>query len=854
MNRKKKPKMKSLAVTSVALALGGGFVVAENPPTVFAALQAAMPAKARTATENQTGYQAAVKAAKAVNDFVTGTMTTDKKLVDDASKALDNYVTTAGNTIDQVQVTRLNDKLSQALDTYKSDLKQWQNLAVIFNNSLDGYDYKGTQADKIDIDSNVQRVNASITKVEEAEKKTNEVAKANIGNAQNWTKAQEAANAVTAANAKLTTNKTKINTLFNQLQAAVNATSGVKDWDAYLKTENDLEGQIDAEQADYQRDIKAYESAAKNYNAVLNSYDYQGTQAKPIDIDTLVSELNKSYAGIDPKQETDQSAAQSNYDMGVKDEDEQKDIDAAYQAAHDAYSSYETALDTQNTDQNTLADVVAAFPWQSATTQDAASDYDAWQMKYTAAVQKVQEDIQSVSDKGKTYQTALDSYNALSSNPLFPDGNPTVITDSASNSAQDYLNALQNPTNLSDLTAGTGTIPDAVKKYQALEGQGALWEDIQSELTAYTKVTDQIGSIKSQIQEIVNWYKNFPYEEAITHIDGSSLTSADVQTILAELSSLTTRNDGPSLQSLYDQANALASQLTAVYNDFSSAIDTYNAGPAVTGGYIAPLSQEALKTNYNGNQGIITGVNSKVPRVIQSIQDGISSLKGEGDTFATPNTYTGDPSSVTEYTAWVQAQMNILAQANQLGTVDVNNPSDWNRLYTYGFITLAGIGESVVFPTVTPVTFVPPTWTSDYVVPTRPTNMIANIPVEPNTPTPPTYIPGVTDEVVSAQDAGQLATPVYQAGVFDQVVLPLGAGVPAQPNIPVQPNTPVPPSIPVQPSTPVRPDIPVQPHNTGKNLPTTGEKSGRFLTVIGGLAIIGVLGMTYEVLKRRKTE
>ncbi|WP_406835510.1 LPXTG cell wall anchor domain-containing protein [Lactococcus lactis] len=48
--------------------------------------------------------------------------------------------------------------------------------------------------------------------------------------------------------------------------------------------------------------------------------------------------------------------------------------------------------------------------------------------------------------------------------------------------------------------------------------------------------------------------------------------------------------------------------------------------------------------------------------------------------------------------------------------------------------------------------------------------------------------------------------------------------------------------------------MPVQPHNTGKNLPTTGEKSGRFLTVIGGLAIIGVLGMTYEVLKRRKTE
>lgn len=309
-------------------------------------------------------------------------------------------------------------------------------------------------------------------------------------------------NCVTPALATLTDLESQINTqLQNQANAVTNLTTATTQADLDSAQES---GQTASDQLAIL--LPQYQTAYQNYFACVDTYNQTNPQ-EPLPTDQ--TPFQTAYANATTAMNQNNAALANNYAQAQA----VAPINSAYSDAISAFQTYQTAADAQNQAQAYLASVVADFPMASSAKGEptATDDLEAWKASYIAAVQALQTAIANTDTAGTAYQTALDNYNALSDNPLFPIScNPTTISNYPDNSAvTDYLNALQNPTNPDDLTTGTGAIPDAVNNYLVSQALSAAFNQAMASQDAFYQAVQQLVDIQNDVQATKTDFDNY---------------------------------------------------------------------------------------------------------------------------------------------------------------------------------------------------------------------------------------------------------------------------------------------------------------------------------------------------------
>ncbi len=645
----------------------------------------------------------------------------------------------------------------------------------------------------------------------------------------------------------------------------------------YQKQVADAAGAYDADTAAIATYLTAYQTYSENYDTAASGYNTAWTT-----YDSAYQIYESSYDAAVTKYQSefnDYKQAQSDY------ESQYESVVSAYQSAWSAYVS--AYGDYQNAYEKAVSDYTTAWANYVSAHNDYAGKYDAEVAAYTSAWTQY---LTQFSQYSEDYDTAVSQYDS--------------DWTSYDNAYQTYKTGYD--TAVSKYNSGWDTYDAAYQTYTsdyatAVGNYDSAWTQYLSDYNTYSSTYDSVtGAYESAWTTYDGLYQTYKtaweaydsaYQQLVT--DGYDMTDFTETALVAEETKTTyadkvtqetketpaamadeaTKADIPTLtdeaikDSVADKAtetekanipekSTLAKEETIPdkENKASEAtIEPMTDGPSADLSADSSLDPEATKESLADKDAEQTLTQGDRPTV-QEI-----TVPDMPDTDAADYLYTSDiildtfdttqiilPTDVSQIT--VHDKYGNLVSPDQY-TVTITDVDATHKLVTIAFASSFVLSDrfynnilTVSIPThsIWATAGLGPDYDNTaYTITTspkgktkQPTNTVHVRPVLPNTP--PT-VPPVTPPVAPPETPNQ----------------------PNSPRIPQVPKAPSQPMIPKKPmlsltSSRLKTPEPLKYVPVGKILPHTGDNSDSSLTIYGGAALIGFIGLEIYSLKRRK--
>lgn len=662
-------------------------------------------------------------------------------------------------------------------------------------------------------------------------------------------------------------------TSYSDFESYVAAVSAWKDQVSqvisdYQKQVADADGAYDADTAAIAAYLSAYQTYSENYDTAVSGYNSAWTS-----YDSDYQTYESSYEAAVAKYQSeynDYKQAQSDY------ESQYESVVSAYQSA---WSDYVSAYgDYQNAYEKAVSDYTTAWANYVSTHNDYAGKYDAEVASYTSAWAQY---LTQFSQYSEDYDTAVSQY----------DSDWTSYDNAYQAYKKGYDTAVSKYNN--DWNTYDAAYQTYTSNYTTADGNyNSAWAQYLSDYSTYSSTYDSVtGAYESNWTAYDGLYQAYKtaweaydsaYQQLIT--DGYDMTDFTETPLVAEETKTTyadkvtqetketpaamaeeaTKADIPALtgeaakDSIADKVteaekanipekSTLAEEATIPDKEDEASeatIEPMTDGPSADLSADSSLDPEATKESLADKDAEQTLTQGDRPTV-QEI-----TVPDTPDTDAADYLYTSDiildtfdttqiilPTDVSQII--VHDKYGNLVSPDQY-TVTITDVDATHKLVTIAFASSFVLSDR--FYNNTLIVSIPThsTWATAglgldydntaYTITTspkgktkQPTNTVHVRPVLPNTP--PT-VPPVTPPVAP----------------------------PETPNIPEKPNQPMIPKKPILSltSSRLKTPEPLKYVPVGKILPHTGDNSDSSLTIYGGAALIGFIGLEIYSLKRRK--
>lgn len=648
----------------------------------------------------------------------------------------------------------------------------------------------------------------------------------------------------------------------------------------YQKQVADAAGAYDANTAAIAIYLTAYQTYSENYDTAVSGYNTAWTtydsayQTYESSHDAAVTKYQSEY--------NDYKQAQSDY------ESQYESVVSAYQSAWSAYvSAYD---DYQNAYEKAVSDYTTAWATYVSAYNDYAGKYDAEVLAYTSvwtqyltqfsqysedydtAVSQYESDWTNYDNAYQTYRTGYDSAVSNYNN----DWNTYDVAYQAY--TNDYATAIDNYNStwtkyLSDYSTYSSTYDSVTGAYESdwtaydatYQIYKTAWEAYD---TAYQQlVTDSYDMTDFTEAPLVAEKTKTTYADKVTQETKETPAAMSDE---ATKANIPTMSDEAAKDSIADKTteaekanipekSTLAEEATIPDKEDKASeatIEPMTDGPSADLSADSSLVPEAIKESLADKDAEQTLTQGDRP-IVQEI-----TVPDTPDTDAADYLYTSDiildtfdttqiilPTDVSQIT--VHDKYGNLLSPDQY-TVTITDVDATHKLVTIAFASNFVLSDRFYNNTLTVSIPTHSTWAiaglvgpdydnTAYTITTslkgktkQPTNTVHIRPVLPNTP--PTVPP---------------------------VAPPEAPNIPEKPNLPNSPRIPQVPKVPNQPMIARKPTLsltssrlktpePLKYVPVGKILPHTGDNSDSSLTIYGGAALTGFIGLEIYSLKRRK--
>ena len=647
----------------------------------------------------------------------------------------------------------------------------------------------------------------------------------------------------------------------------------------YQKQVADADGAYDADTAAIATYLTAYQTYSENYDTAVSGYNTAWTT-----YDSAYQIYESSYDAAVTKYQSefnDYKQAQSDY------ESQYESVVSAYQSAWSAYVS--AYGDYQNAYEKAVSDYTTAWATYVSAHNDYAGKYDAEVSAYTSAwtqyltqfsqysedydtaVSQYESDWTNYDTDYQTYKTGYDSAVSNYNN----DWNTYDVAYQAY--TIDYATAVGNYNStwtkyLSDYSTYSSTYDSVTGTYEGdWTAYDATYQTYKTAWKAYDSayqqlVTDSYDMTDFTETPLVAEETKTTYADKVTQETketpaamSDEATKADIPTLSDEaakdsIADKTTEAEKANIP----EKSTLAEEATIPDKEDKASeatIEPMTDGPSADLSADSSLVPEAIKESLADKDAEQTLTQGDRP-IVQEI-----AVPDTPDTDAGDYLYTSDiildtfdttqiilPTDVSQIT--VHDKYGNLVSPDQY-TVTITDVDATHKLVTITFASSFVLSDRFYNNTLTVSIPTHSTWAiaglgpdydnTAYTITTspkgktkQPTNTVHVRPVLPNTP--PTVPP---------------------------VAPPETPNIPEKPNLPNSPRIPQVPKVPNQPMIPRKPTLsltssrlkipePLKYVPVGKILPHTGDNSDSSLTIYGGAALIGFIGLEIYSLKRRK--